>query len=107
MLSLVRHSSACLVDAVVIQDIPLGWIGHDGDGWSERQGDCDDTSSLLGPCDGIDNGCDTKVDSGVNASTITVFTVTITLTVFTVASNTDSYEMAARSSQSLARESDS
>ena len=71
MLWLVWATSGCLIDTVVGQDIPPDWIDHDGDGWSERQGDCDDTSALVGPyeffddtCDGIDNNCDGAIDIG-------------------------------------------
>lgn len=42
---------------------------NDGDGWTEENGDCDDTDSSLYPgndeeCDGIDNNCNGVVDEG-------------------------------------------
>ena len=42
-------------------------IDYDLDGYSEADGDCDDTNSALNPgmtevCDGIDNDCDTLID---------------------------------------------
>jgi uncharacterized protein (TIGR02145 family) len=42
-------------------------IDDDGDGYTENQGDCDDTNAQVYPgateiCDGIDNNCDGEVD---------------------------------------------
>ncbi len=56
---------------------PESWSDDgDGDGYSEIDGDCDDTDASLSPgvpelCDGIDNDCDGAVDEGsaVDAST--------------------------------------
>lgn len=43
----------------------------DGDGYSDIQGDCDDTSPAISPdsievCDGLDNDCDQSVDGGLD-----------------------------------------
>ncbi len=51
-------------------DIVVGTgIDHDGDGYSVRQGDCDDTNSAIYPGapdiqDGVDNDCDGEIDEG-------------------------------------------
>ncbi len=42
----------------------------DGDGYSENEGDCDDTDPAINPdaqeaCDGVDNNCDGQVGEGV------------------------------------------
>src|SRR2546425_1029625 len=44
-------------------------VDGDGDGFSECQGDCDDTNPVVHPgvaesCDGIDNNCDGRIDEG-------------------------------------------
>ncbi len=44
-------------------------IDDDGDGTSEDEGDCDDTTAAINPaapetCDGVDNNCDGSVDEG-------------------------------------------
>ncbi len=46
-------------------------VDADGDGYTEQDGDCDDSDSLVSPaqeeaCDGIDNNCDGSVDEGVS-----------------------------------------
>lgn len=48
-------------------------IDNDGDGWTESQGDCDDTSSANKPGateleDGVDNDCDGITDEGTAAA---------------------------------------
>jgi len=56
-------------------------VDDDGDGFSEEQGDCDDTNADLSPgatevCDEIDNDCDGDIDdadSSVDLSTGSVF----------------------------------
>ncbi len=54
-------------ESVVIEVIdPLNHDG-DGDGWTENDGDCDDTDSSVHPglaelCDTIDNDCDTEIN---------------------------------------------
>ncbi|MCO4773509.1 MAG: putative metal-binding motif-containing protein, partial [Deltaproteobacteria bacterium] len=42
-------------------------VDDDGDGWTENQGDCDDTDSSVLPgaveyCDGIDSDCNELID---------------------------------------------
>ena len=56
-------------------------VDDDGDGFSEEQGDCDDTNADLSPgatevCDEIDNDCDGDIDdadSSVDLETGSVF----------------------------------
>ena len=56
-------------------------VDDDGDGFSEEQGDCDDTNADLSPgatevCDEIDNDCDGDIDdadSSIDLSTGSVF----------------------------------
>ena len=48
-------------------------IDDDGDGYSENQGDCDDTNASINPGaneieDNIDNDCDCDIDEGFNES---------------------------------------
>ena len=48
-------------------------IDNDGDGYTENQGDCDDSNANVNPGateleDGIDNDCDGDIDEGFNAS---------------------------------------
>jgi hypothetical protein len=48
---------------IIVEDI-------DGDGYSEEQGDCDDSNELIHPgidesCDGVDNNCDGEIDENV------------------------------------------
>jgi len=48
-------------------------IDHDGDGFSENNGDCDDTNAQVNPGateieDGVDNDCDGDIDEGFDAS---------------------------------------
>jgi hypothetical protein len=51
-------------------DLVVGFgIDHDGDGFSLRAGDCDDTNPLIYPgapdvADGLDNDCDGEIDEG-------------------------------------------
>ena len=51
-------------------DLVIGYgIDHDGDGYSLRQGDCDDTNTDIYPgspdvADGLDNDCDGEIDEG-------------------------------------------
>ena len=45
-------------------------VDDDNDGYSENQGDCDDTDSTVYPgatevCDGLDNDCNGQIDEGV------------------------------------------
>ena len=46
----------------------MGSRDRDGDGFTEEQGDCDDTNPLIRPrqrlCDGVDQDCDGTVDEG-------------------------------------------
>jgi len=51
---------------------PLSEIDNDGDGFTETQGDCDDTNSAIKPGaieteNGLDDDCDSLVDEGTNA----------------------------------------
>ena len=51
-------------------DLVVGYgLDHDGDGFSLREGDCDDTNASIYPgaadiSDGLDNDCDGEVDEG-------------------------------------------
>ncbi|HMV68301.1 MAG TPA: putative metal-binding motif-containing protein [Myxococcota bacterium] len=50
-----------------------GEVDNDGDGFSERQGDCDDTNSAVRPgavelCNGIDDNCTNGTDEGVGSA---------------------------------------
>ena len=47
-------------------------VDDDIDGYTENQGDCDDTNSAINPgatevCNGVDDNCDTIVDGGTDA----------------------------------------
>ena len=53
---------------VKIEDFNLN-VDDDGDGYTENQGDCDDTDASVNPAateleDGIDNDCDGEIDEG-------------------------------------------
>ena len=53
---------------VKIEDFNLN-VDDDGDGYTENQGDCDDTDAYVNPAateleDGIDNDCDGEIDEG-------------------------------------------
>jgi hypothetical protein len=56
-------------DALTV-DLLVGYgLDHDGDGYSLRQGDCDDTNPAIYPgspdiADGLDNDCDGETDEG-------------------------------------------
>ncbi len=46
----------------------------DGDGYTESQGDCDDTNPAINPaaaevCDGVDNNCNGQIDEGLPVNT--------------------------------------
>ena len=51
-------------------DLVVGYgVDHDGDGFSLREGDCDDTNTDIYPgspdvADGLDNDCDGEIDEG-------------------------------------------
>lgn len=54
----------------LIRITPGGEIDDDGDGFSEMQGDCDDTNSSIFPsaaesCNSIDDDCDGQTDEGL------------------------------------------
>ena len=61
-------------DASVGFDLVVGTgIDHDGDGYTIREGDCDDTNSAIYPGapdvqDGFDNDCDGQLDEGAPES---------------------------------------
>ncbi len=47
--------------------LPMADIDDDGDGYTENQGDCDDTDPTVSPnaseiCDGVDNNCNNIID---------------------------------------------
>ena len=58
-----------------IEEINLN-IDHDGDGFTENQGDCNDADALINPAaieledDGIDNNCDGQIDEVVDQNEI-------------------------------------
>ena len=62
-------------DGGVCKNTPQSGTDHcddDGDGFSEVEGDCDDTDSNIYPnanevCDGVDNNCDGQKDEGCAA----------------------------------------
>ncbi len=52
---------------VIVTKINFNLTDNDGDGYSENQGDCDDTDPAVNPgalevCDGIDNNCNGSID---------------------------------------------
>ena len=55
--------------------LPPQYIDNDGDGFSETEGDCDDTNASVNPGateieDGIDNDCDGQIDEGFELCTL-------------------------------------
>jgi len=65
----VGNDCSVSVDEDCGADVHPHWVDNDGDGYSEREGDCDDKDEMCYPgaeelVDDVDNDCDGNVDEG-------------------------------------------